>query len=174
MIFTGFKRKSNQNFFNKRIEELHNDLQVTNASLVRNALIFLDDFSEKGLILNEIREKFGLSENQIQFVIFQKKLDKKKLMPDVITVKDFGWYGNILSSEIKNLLTKEYDLLINYSKVENVFINLLILQCKTTFRVGLSHLDKRLYNLIVNCEIDDYKVFTSEIQKYLRILNKIE
>ncbi len=65
-------------------------------------------------------------------------------------------------------------MLINYSKVENLYSNLLILQSKTAFKVGFSYQNNELYELMIDCKSGDYGTFNAELEKYLTILNKIE
>ena len=105
--------------------------------------------------------------------MFQAKIYKNEDSENKISAADFGWYGKIKSEKLKFILTKNYDLLINYSKIDNIYLNLLILQCKVGFRVGFSHLDNRFYDLTINCESSNFALFNREMKKYLQILKKI-
>jgi len=173
MIFTGFKRKSNQLFFNKRLAKLLNNSKEVSSQKITRILIFLDDFSYQELIRDNLNELLDFREGEIKFLVFQEKIRKNEVINDGISPADFGWYGKIKSEKLKNILTKKYDLLINYSKIENIYINLLLLQCNAGFRVGFSHLDNRFYDLIINCDSTNVVLFNEEIKKYLQILNKI-
>jgi len=173
MIFTGFKRKSNQLFFNNRLTELLKNSIETSSHKITRILIFLDDFSNQELIRENLNELLNFHEGDIEFLVFQAKIKKNEVFDDGISPEDFGWYGKIKSEKLKNILTKKYDLLINYSKVDNIYFNLLLLQCNAGFRVGFSHLDNRFYDLIINCESTKFVLFNEEIKKYLQILNKI-
>ncbi len=173
MIFTGFKRKSNQLFFNKRLPELLKNSNKDGTNKVNSALIFLDDFSNKNRILENLRELLPNLETGVELVIFQQKIAKDPTNEAIFTPRDFGWYGKIKSDQLKNILTKKYDLLINYSKVDDIYSNLLLLQCKAGFRVGFRHLDNRFYDLIIDCKSTDIEVFNKELIKYLQILKKI-
>ncbi|WP_456377979.1 DUF6913 domain-containing protein [Lutibacter sp.] len=174
MIFRGFKRKSNQFFFKKYVATLVEKPTENSSKKIKNIIVVIDDFSEKEELLKELKVLFSIAESAIKFVIFQQKVSKEPISEDIITPKDFGWYGKVRSNNLKAILTKKYDLLINYSKVDNLYTNVLLLQCKTSFKAGFAHLDNRLYNLIINCESSDLKLFNSELKKYLTILNKIE
>lgn len=174
MIFTGFKRKSNQIFFKKYVTALLEKPTENSSKKIRNIIVVIDDFSEKEALLKELKVLFSIAESAMKFVIFQQKVSKEPVSEDIITPKDFGWYGKVRSDNLKAILTKKYDLLINYSKVDNLYINLLLLQCKVGFKAGFIHLDNRLYDLIINCKSTNLKLFNSELKKYLTILNKIE
>ncbi|MBL4724740.1 MAG: hypothetical protein JKY73_05075 [Lutibacter sp.] len=135
--------------------------------------MILDSTSNQDKIEKELMNILNISKNNIEFVIFQQKGAKDQIVDELISPKDFGWYGRIKSDKIKAVLTKKYDLLINYSEVDNLYSNLLILQCKAAFRVGFEHLDKRFYDLLINCDSDDFSSFNKELKKYLTILNKL-
>ncbi|MEX1382402.1 MAG: hypothetical protein AB1Z17_03310, partial [Lutibacter sp.] len=87
--------------------------------------------------------------------------------------KDFGWYGKINNDTLKNILTKKYDLLINYSKIDYLYNNILLLHSKVAFKVGFASLDNRFYDLLINCKTSEIALFNKEVRKYLEILNKI-
>jgi hypothetical protein len=173
MIFTGFKRKSVQLFFKKHLAEFLGNSRENNEGKVKNVLVFMDNISVKSEIINDLKSILNISENDIEILLFQKKIKKNKEDKNVFSPKDFGWDGKIKSERLSNILTNKYDLLINYSKVENIYSNLLILQSKTALNVGFSHLDKRFYDLIIRCDRSDIALFNKELKKYLAILKKI-
>lgn len=173
MIFTGFKHKSNQLFFNKRLKTFVGNRNKNESNSIKKILVLFDDSSKKTEILKDFKNLFGLAESEIDIFVFKKKVLKSDVVDNVFSPKDFGWYGKIKSKKLMSILTKKYDLLINYSKIENIYFNLLILQCETAFNVGFSHLDERLYDLLISCNKSDTALFNEELKKYLAILKKI-
>ncbi|MFD0763036.1 DUF6913 domain-containing protein [Lutibacter aestuarii] len=173
MIFTGFKRKTNQIFFNKRIAELTENSTKTTSNKVKNIMVVIDDSSLKDAVVNELSQLFSISKDSIEILVVKSKRAKNEVVENSISPKDFGWYGKIKTEWLKEILTKKYDLLINYSKVENLYTNLLLLHCKVIFKVGFAHLDNRFYDLIIKCEPTEITLFNKELKKYLEILNKI-
>ena len=173
MIFTGFKRKSNQIFFNKRSPDLLTKSAEFSSHEINQILVILDDVSKIDSVKKELNEIFKISKNNITIVVYKSKVNKEQDNDEVISPKDFGWYGKIKSEKLKTILTKKYDLLINYSEVDYLYTNLLILQSKVGFRVGFDHLDNQFYNLLINCKHSDYKAFNKELIKYLTILKKV-
>lgn len=170
MIFTGFKRKSNQIFFKKALPGFLKDEHKSSFEEVKKVLVFLDEKSRKAPIVSKLATILKISESDITVVIFQRKLKNEKETEDIITPKDFGWYGKVDAEKLKNILTNKYDLLINYSKVDNVYLNILLLHCKPAFKVGFAHTDKRLHDLMIRCELDELDLFHEELIKYLVIL----
>ncbi|AMC09773.1 hypothetical protein Lupro_00165 [Lutibacter profundi] len=173
MIFTGFKRKSNQFFFDRQLSKLLKNSDVNSSGKIKKVLIFLNDDTEKTSVLKNLEKTLNISKNKIKIIIFQQKVPKENTDENLISPKDFGWYGKITSEKLKDILTKKYDLLINYSKVDNLYNNLLLLQCKAAFKVGFSHLDNRFYNLLIKCESSNLELFNKELKKYLTILKKL-
>ncbi|WP_372745012.1 hypothetical protein [Lutibacter sp.] len=173
MIFTGFKRKSNQIFFRKNWQELLEKSSIDSEGSISNVLIIVNSELEKETIEKELFELFKLPKVTIDTIIFQQKAKKDQKGKGIIFAKDFGWNGTVPLNKIENILTKKYDLLINYSKVDSVYVNLLSLHCKVAFRVGFGHLNKHLYNFIVKCEPEELSIFHNELIKYLKILKKL-
>ncbi len=174
MIFTGFKRKSNQIFLKKTLPSFLKNEHKSPFDEVKKVLVFFDDTIIKELVVNELATLLKISESDIKVVVFQRKLRKETAPDGIITPKDFGWYGKIDNEKLKNILTDKYDLLINYSKVDNVYLNILILQCKASFSIGFAHMDKRLYDLLIRCEPDEIDLFHEELIKYLVILKIVQ
>ena len=174
MIFTGFKRKSNQIFLKKNLQSLLKNEHKSPFDEVKKVIIFLDSNTNRTSILSALTSMLKISESDIKVVVFQQKLRKESASDDIITPKDFGWYGKIDNEKLKNILTNKYDLLINYSKVDNVYLNILLLQCKAAFSVGFAHMDKRLYDLLIRCEPDEIDLFHEELIKYLVILKIVQ
>lgn len=173
MIFTGIKRKCNQLFFNKRIANLPSDPVEISSQKITKILVLLDEFADKLLIEENLYRLLNFSDENIEVLIFQSKIKKNKVSTDIFTPGDFGWFGKLKSHRLKKILTKKFDLLINYSKVDNIYINMLLLQCNAGFKVGFSHLDNRYYDLLINCESDNFELFNQEMKKYLQILKKL-
>lgn len=173
MIFTGLKRKSNQIFFNKKIISSDFSYKENGLFKIKKVLVYLDDIDNKSAILEKLAAKLNILENDIDILVFQNKISKEIVDENVISAKDFGWFGKIKSMRLKSILTNKYDLLINYSKKDEFYSNLLLLQCKITLRVGFAHLDNRYYDLLIACDPDFFSLFNLELIKYLKILKKI-
>ena len=173
MIFTGIKRKSNQLFFNKKVKELLAVEAESDSEKIKNVFIVLDDISLKEVTLANLKNNLGIQEKNIEILVFLQKKSKEKDDKQLFSSKDFGWYGKINNDILKNILTKKYDLLINYSKIDNLYNNVLLLHIKAAFKVGFASLDNRFYDLLIDCKSSDIELFNKELKKYLEILNKI-
>ena len=173
MIFTGFKRKSNQFFFNRNKETLLENSRIESSNSIAKVVVIVNSLVELEEIKKTLSQLLNISENAIDGIVFQLKIKKEDKGEIIVTPKDFGWRGDVKSNKFENILTNQYDLLINYSKVENVYVNLLLLQCNVAFKVGFGHLNKELYDLIIKCETTETSIFHAELVKYLKILKKL-
>ena len=173
MIFTGIKRKSHQIFFNKRLNDFILKSAKKDSKKIERVLVFIEDLDVVGDLTKDLLKKLKVKKHDLNFLVFQDKIDKLNEDKHLFTPKDFGWYGKVKSPQLKAVLTNKYDLLINYCKVENVYVNTLLLQCNSGFRIGFPHLNSELYDLIIDCDLNNKNLVNNEIQKYLTILNKL-
>ena len=70
MIFTGFKHKSNQLFFNKQLKKFVVSRHKIESKNVKRVLILLDDISKKAAILEDFNNLFGIGESEIDIFVF--------------------------------------------------------------------------------------------------------
>jgi len=173
MIFKGFKRKTNLIFIKNHINDFLNKSFDKPQNKIKNCLIFVDDVATISKIKSDLIKKLTIEEQNIEIVLFQKKILKEEMECFRISPQNFGWYGRLKQEKFPFSLTKKYDLLINYSKVDKLYLNLLLLQMNSDFKIGFGHLDKRFYNLVINCNPNEITIFDNELKKYLTILNKI-
>jgi len=90
----------------------------------------------------------------------------------VYNPKDFGWKDNVKNQELQQFIDTDFDLLINYYTKENIGLKLITASSKAKMKVGILQTDERFNDLIIKTDIKDIKTFTSELIKYLKILNK--
>ena len=88
-------------------------------------------------------------------------------------MRNISWNGEIQQQEAVYFLAKPFDILISYYDVTKAPLLLATQQSKAVFKVGFSTVDKRLNHFMINTNAENYQVFSNELFKYLRILNKI-
>lgn len=172
MIFKVFKEKSNQKFINKLLQARR--VGVTNAK-VQNIGVLLnleeyDDFESFRIYFKEL----GLTSPKSKVTAFVE--DEKQitnLWDTYFIPKNFGWKGKITSVDLQSFIDFEFDVLISYYKKDRLETNLITALSKAKFKVGLSGLDERLYDLIIDVPIKDFRTFKFELKKYLTVLRKL-
>lgn len=166
-----------KNFFLKR--KLKNSVFNVNSSFsdekINTVGIIVDEsyFSEKENLIKELI-KNDVNQNNIKLLIYKDKFKKNEVMRfPSFSMKNISWSGEIEQPETIDFLSKPFDMLISYYDIEKVPLLLATQQSKAVFKVGFSTIDKRLNHFMINTNAENFQVFSSELFKYLKILNKI-
>lgn len=129
------------------------------------------------LEINALKEEIllnGIIEDNIKIITYRDGFkDKIVYSNPTFGYKDLNSKGEFVKKEINDFVSEEFDLLISYYADDKPFLLLLTNNSKAKFKVGFSSVDKRLNHLLINTSLDNYKVFTKELFRYLKILNKI-
>ncbi len=157
-------------FFTKKNRKLIENKETKNQGKIQSILVILDSIEHKGFVSNELSRFFQDNKANIQVEVFKQDSTKQERL-EYITSYDFGWFGGVSKRIKERILTKKYDLLINYSKVDYTYIKTLLLHCDFAFSISYAGLDNELYDMQVSCDMNDIQLFTNEIKKYLKILN---
>jgi hypothetical protein len=145
-----------------------------NAPIARVGLIVDEShFFETTALKQEIISN-GISEDNIKVIVYRDSLKSKETyLESTFGLKDLNFKSEFTSKKINDFLSEEFDLLINYYNEEKAFLLLLTHKTEAKFKVGFSSVDKRLNHLLINIDPANYKGFTQELFRYLKILNKI-
>ncbi len=116
----------------------------------------------------------GIDKEQIKILVYKDKIKSKEIIASpFLSLKNISFTGEINKKEVIDFLETPFDLLINYYDVNKYALVLLSVQSKANFKVGFDTVDKRVNHFILKTLVDEYELFTSELFKYLKILNKI-
>lgn len=118
--------------------------------------------------------KRGIDEDKIKVLIFKDKINKNEVFKfDVYSYKDINWSGDIENPKAILFLNTQFDLLINYHDFEKSPLVYLSYLSKANFKVGFTSQDKKLNQLMINTNPNNFQLFIDELFKYLKILSKI-
>jgi len=130
-------------------------------------------FSETNAFIKELIAN-GILEDNIEVIVYREALKKStNNVRATFSSKHLKWNAEIDNPAVNDFIDKEFDLLISYYDVEKAILLIATHNSKAHFKVGFSAIDKRLNNLMINTNAENYKVFTHELFRYLKILNKI-
>lgn len=116
----------------------------------------------------------GIKREDIQILLYKDRFKKKEIVNyPSFSHKDLSWKGTLENENVKSFTSKEFDMLISYYDTEKAPLMITTFKSKANFKVGFSTIDKRLNHFMINTNAENYKVFVSELFKYLKILNKI-
>jgi len=121
-----------------------------------------------------LRQQMGLKPNAVHVMGYKRGHDKHGMFSiPFCTDKDLGWNGSIENGDFAEFSGREFDVLINYFTEDRLMLNLMATKTKARIRVGLKEGNEQLNDLIFDCKLGDFKTFTSELEKYLRILKEL-
>lgn len=130
-------------------------------------------FNHTQLLVNELVTS-GIAEQNIELLLYKSKLNVNFVSS--VTKLESGhlnWKAQIKNEAVNAFLAKDFDLLVSYYDVDKAVLLVATHESKAKFKVGFSTIDKRLNNLMINVNPENYKVFVQELFRYLKILNKI-
>lgn len=172
MILKAFRTKSIQKYTNRLLNSKNvaiSDKKLESVGVILDAREFSDAEAFKNYF-NEL----GVQLPKIKIIIFVEDEKKtEKLWGNYFSKKDFGWNGGIKHAELQSFLDTKFDALISFYNNDALELKLTTAVSKANFKIGLSNVDDRLYDFILDVTTHQFDLFKTELQKYLTILNKI-
>ncbi|MGV8814696.1 MAG: DUF6913 domain-containing protein [Gelidibacter sp.] len=172
MILKAFRGKSNQKFINRLLSS--KDVAISNKKIESVGIIIdSSEFSDVEAFKDFFNE-LGVQLPKIQIIVFvadEKKTER--LWGNYFSKNDFGWNGSIKHVELQTFLDTEFDTLVGFYKGDALELKIVTAASKANFKIGLSDVDDRLFDFILDISTKDFEVFKTELKKYLTILKKI-
>lgn len=160
----------------KRLKNsLQNVKTVLTVHSIKTIGLLIDEsyFSEINLFRNELLLN-GVLESNIEVLVYRNRLKKnKKASQATFSANDLNWNGTISNAAVNDFVNKEFDLLISYYDIEKAALLVVTHHSKAHFKVGFAAINKKFNDLMINTNAENYKVFTHELFRYLKILKKI-
>lgn len=165
-----------KDFVAKKIvkKELASAVSAPADGKVKTVGILFDEtyFKEREALVAELVAN-GIQPEDITVLVFKDRIKKNETFDyPVFSHKDIKWTAAIDNPDIKAFIFTEFDLLINYYDTEKAALLLVSHLSKAKFKAGFSSVDKRLHHFMIDTHAENYKVFSDELFKYLKILNK--
>jgi hypothetical protein len=166
-----------KSFFIKKTlkKRLYNVKNNMSSGVIQTVGLLIDEsfFLEKEALVHELVAN-GISVNNIKVIVYRDKFKKNEVyVRPTFGSKHCNWNLEITHDSVNDFVNEKFDLLVNYYDIEKAILMLITRNSKAQFKVGFSSIDKRLNHLMVNTHMQNYKVFTHELIRYLKILNKI-
>ncbi|AWM14531.1 hypothetical protein DI487_12130 [Flavobacterium sediminis] len=157
---------------NKRLSILKED---SSEGKIQTIGIIIDE-TEKGYkkeLLKHIADS-GIPLKQLKVLTFKDAVKKKGAIEKPgFSGKDISLTGSAKKEEVAAFLATPFDVLVNYFDENKPELLWATTSSKAKFRVGLDSVDYRANNVIVKTDMQETKLFTNELFKYLRILKKV-
>ncbi len=173
MIFKGFKEKSNKKYLNKLLSK--RQVNVTDNKIDSLGIILNIDESDDFERLRDLANYLKIRPNNLKIIAYtSNETNDLNTWDACFTSKDFGWKGVVKNVELQSFLDVKFDALISFYEEDVLELKLLTAMSNAKFKIGVLQTDERLNDLIIKTRLKEFKVFKSELFKYLTILNKIK
>ncbi|RIV42302.1 DUF6913 domain-containing protein [Flagellimonas pelagia] len=168
-----FKVKSGLKYLKEEMEKPSLPLAREKGITSMGCIVDVDHFANAEAFY-ELIEEFSLRPNAIKIIGYKREYDKNSPYAiQMFSDRDLGWKGQIENGYALEFLGREYDMLINYYDEDNLMMKLLSVKTPARLKVGLGSQDSKVNDLILNTPLKDFKLFKSELKKYLKVLNEI-
>ena len=172
MILKGFKEKSKKNYINSQLK--NRIIKEFNTKVASIGVVFNTDEINEIPDFNGLAQALGIEKEKVEVIAFKYRVEENEsLFNPTFSSKQIGWRGVIKDQTLQQFLNKEFDILISYYKKDVTALKLITVASKAKLKVGVLETDERINDIIIKTEINNFSTFTSEIKKYLNILNKI-
>ncbi len=166
-----FKQKSIEKQYDKLIER--NVTSNSRGGKVKSVAVILDNASLENVITSNLASKLNFEKRNITFLVYRKFSKKDEIIPKFFSEKEIGFKASLKSDNLKNFVKNDYDLLINYTKVSNLYTNIITLHSQAKLKAGFANIDDKLFDIVVSDPTFNEAVLNQELKKYLTILNKL-
>jgi hypothetical protein len=160
-----FVKKSLKN----NLDIVKNEVFTSNIQTI-GLLIDESEFRHSKELVNEI-VLMGIAPGNIEIIAYRGKLEKEKVYSrPTFSKKQINWKGQFTEEFLNEFTETEFDLLISYYEIETAVLMLMTSKSKAKFKVGFSSVDPRLNRWMIDTGMGNYKLFISELFKYLKSL----
>lgn len=158
-----FVKKSLKNNLSKeRNEAFSNNVQTIGL------LIDESDFTHSEALIKELM-LHGIALENIKVVAYNSKFKKKETyLQPTFGKTHINWNAEISEDFLDQFVNSKFDLLLSYYDIENIFLMLITSKSKAKFKVGFAAVNNNLNRLMINTELENHKLFVSELFRYLK------
>lgn len=169
MILGGLQKSNIQRKIKKEL--LRGNSEVTDANQKVNSILILVDADSQENLDQTISKKLHIEIEKVTTLFLVAKQESDSNYKNELTEEDFYLLGNLKNESVEKIIQTEFDLLLNYTN-DNLYLNYITAFSKAKFKVGLFN-KQQLFDLVIAIDKDDVNSFHNELEKYLKILNKI-
>ncbi|WP_190809003.1 hypothetical protein [Flagellimonas sp. S3867] len=168
-----FKVKSGLKYLREALENPPQTVARDQGITSIGCIVDVDNF-QNAEVFYELIDDYSLRPNAIKIIGYKREYDKNSPYAiQIFSDKDLGWKGVIENGYVLEFLGREYDMLINYYEEDNLMMKLLSVKTSARLKVGFGTLDPKINDLILNTDLANFKMFKSELKKYLKVLKEL-
>jgi hypothetical protein len=142
---------------------------------LKKVAVFWDEHSAfQESHLKQLKNALNLEILDFEFFVFRdKKASYHKFHGIDITPGIINWSGKISDSKLREMLSRRYDLLIDYSLPDTLNKRVILAEIQAVFKVAFSDNDTAFYDLLISVPRNEVDLFNKELIRYMKILGFI-
>lgn len=138
------------------------------------AILQTDEMQFTKAGLQQLAQIFKIKESAIRKMSLIKSTEEKQEEnSSTFSEKQIGWNGVIKSDHIKEFTRTPFDILINYYDKDILPLVALTTFSKAHMKIGFSEDLMVMNDLVISVSLNNEKLLLEEVEKYMRILNRI-
>jgi len=153
----------------RRIKSSGRHVSFKNLETARTAVIIWNQNDK--IAYKNIAEK--LDEKKIKYqsiCISDNKLEES--LENVVTCKDFNFFGTPKNKDIQALLDTEFDLMVDISLSSSIYVQIIRSFSMAHFKVGWTPVNTDSFDMTIDISKQpDSQYLTKQINHYLNIIN---
>ena len=172
MIFKKLKQKSLKKGLNAHLKQ--RDTSGSNVKMKTIGFLVDETYDQEFEKFYDIFKELSLQPKDVKvFSYVESKKKLPSLRQNQVQNNDFDWKGNLHNQNAQEFLDKQFDVLVGYYPKQHEILDVLVAASKAKFKVGFHGPDERLFDLLLNVPFQDFKLFKSELKKYLQVFGKL-
>jgi len=149
---------------NKILKNSKREKKFLNWKEIKRILLLFDtkDHTDAQLFMKRLKRM----SKKVKVCAYKNKNDKNEyseILYEVVTEKDFNfWKNDSLKKTVDSLNSESYDLAINLTLQDNLFLQYLLVSVDATFRVGFCKTNLPIYDMVLSfsSEMETNKIIT--------------
>ncbi len=141
-----------------------------------NSIVVLLDNAKAEVVdeFEKLRRFLRVPEQNFQLVLITADSSKKEdFNALVITPSEITWNGNFRSEEVRDFTHQRFDLLIAFAEKDNELLKLMAEASAASLKIARSKGENDIFDISIAAGFEKPEVFVKELQKILKILNKV-
>ena len=168
----GLKKKTADKFIKNRLQNPVSRKKLKAGGIKTVGAVADIDLFRNYDFTTKLTKELGLLPHQFSFVLLDPTSQEVNNLEDneVFNEKSFGLYGKIKSPALDDFISKEFDLLINYSSMDWTFTRVVLLRSNAKVIAGFEQEQDTIQDISINVAANRMDAFHNELFKYLKIM----
>lgn len=169
-------RKIKEYYLQKRfLRDLKNfpEKRISSSNKIRSVgILTTNELSYAYNLTQKINEALPNVRN-IHMYSFREFKKSNEISYQHFSAEDVNWKGKITDVSLDSFVENKFDLLVGYYSEKQLYLEFTTLKSEATFKIGFSGVNDQLFDLLIKESPSKVDSFSSEMYKYLTLLNKI-